>query len=131
MELRPLYRSSRVHQRLELRPAANKWITKVLSTHHPKINRTFYSDALGGEFRKELTNSGAPWATSAKSTHHRTSILVAGLGNILLGDDAFGVEVAWQMQRNPLPANVRVMDFGVRSWDLVCALSEPYVLLFS
>lgn len=53
-------------------------------------------------------------------------ILVAGIGNIFLGDDAFGVEVAWRMLRRPLPDNVRVIDFGIRSMDLVYALLDGY-----
>ncbi len=53
-------------------------------------------------------------------------ILVAGIGNIFLGDDAFGVEVAQQLLRHPLPERVRVVDFGIRSYDLAYALMEDY-----
>jgi hydrogenase maturation protease len=51
-------------------------------------------------------------------------ILIAGIGNIFLGDDAFGVEVAQRMAARPLPAGVRVVDFGIRGFDLAFALME-------
>jgi hydrogenase maturation protease len=56
------------------------------------------------------------------------SILVAGVGNIFLGDDAFGVEVVQRLVQRPLPEHVRVMDFGIRSYDLAYALMEPWKL---
>jgi len=51
-------------------------------------------------------------------------ILIAGIGNIFLGDDAFGVEVVRELQRRPLPPEVRVRDFGIRGYDLACALAD-------
>jgi hydrogenase maturation protease len=51
-------------------------------------------------------------------------ILVAGIGNIFFGDDAFGVEVAQRLASRPLPGNVRVGDFGIRGFDLACALLD-------
>ena len=53
-------------------------------------------------------------------------ILVAGVGNIFLGDDAFGVEVARSLSRRPLPENVTVKDFGIRGFDLAYALLDPW-----
>lgn len=53
-------------------------------------------------------------------------ILVAGVGNIFLGDDAFGVEVAQRLSKRPQPAGVRVVDFGIRGLDLTYALMEGY-----
>ena len=53
-------------------------------------------------------------------------ILVAGIGNIFFGDDAFGCEVATQLARRPLPAGVRVTDFGIRSYDLAYAIMDDY-----
>jgi hydrogenase maturation protease len=52
------------------------------------------------------------------------SVLVAGIGNIFLGDDAFGVEVAQRLARDCLPPGVRVVDFGIRGFDLAHALLE-------
>ncbi|HEX4139570.1 MAG TPA: hydrogenase maturation protease [Candidatus Methylacidiphilales bacterium] len=51
-------------------------------------------------------------------------ILVAGLGNIFFGDDAFGSEVAGVLRHMHWPAHVRVEDFGIRSYDLAYALME-------
>lgn len=58
----------------------------------------------------------------------RESILVAGIGNIFLGDDGFGVEVAQRLARRTLPAAVRVRDFGIRGYDLAFALMDGYQL---
>ena len=53
-------------------------------------------------------------------------ILVAGIGNIFLGDDAFGCEVVQRMLHRQVPENVRVEDFGIRGFDLAYALMENY-----
>ncbi|MEO5717173.1 MAG: hydrogenase maturation protease, partial [Chthoniobacterales bacterium] len=53
-------------------------------------------------------------------------ILVAGIGNIFFGDDAFGCEVASQLARRPLPEGVRVTDFGIKSYDLAYAIMDDY-----
>ena len=53
-------------------------------------------------------------------------ILVAGIGNIFCGDDAFGVETVRELQRRSLPEAVLVRDFGVRGHDLALALTEGY-----
>lgn len=53
-------------------------------------------------------------------------ILVAGIGNIFLGDDAFGSEVARKLQQRSLPEEVRVVDFGIRGFDLAYALLEGH-----
>lgn len=56
-------------------------------------------------------------------------VLIAGIGNIFLGDDGFGVEVVRCLSTRELPANVRVKDFGIRGFDLACALIEPWDLV--
>jgi hydrogenase maturation protease len=53
-------------------------------------------------------------------------VLVAGIGNIFLGDDAFGVEVVQRLLRQPWPEGVRVFDFGIRGLDLAYALADGY-----
>jgi hydrogenase maturation protease len=60
----------------------------------------------------------------------KPSILVAGIGNIFFGDDAFGSEVARLMLRRTWPAQVRVDDFGIRSYDLAYALMEGCDAIF-
>lgn len=53
-------------------------------------------------------------------------ILIAGIGNIFFGDDAFGCEVISELSRRNLPAEVCINDFGIRSYDLACALTKDY-----
>lgn len=55
-------------------------------------------------------------------------ILVAGIGNIFLGDDAFGVEVARRLAAREFPKNVTLRDFGIRGYDLTYALIDGYDL---
>jgi len=51
-------------------------------------------------------------------------VLIAGIGNIFQGDDAFGVEVAQRLARRPLPDGVQAVDFGIRGYDLAYAVME-------
>lgn len=60
------------------------------------------------------------------ATERKQRILVAGIGNIFLGDDAFGVEVIRRLSQNPFPATVRLADFGIRGLDLAYALADGY-----
>jgi hydrogenase maturation protease len=53
-------------------------------------------------------------------------ILVACIGNIFLGDDGFGCEVARALAAVNIPPEVRIVDYGIRSIDLAYALLEPY-----
>ncbi|MEU4153494.1 hydrogenase maturation protease [Streptomyces sp. NPDC026659] len=51
-------------------------------------------------------------------------LLVAGVGNIFLADDAFGPEVIRALEERPLPAGVTVRDFGIRGMDLAYTLLD-------
>jgi hydrogenase maturation protease len=53
-------------------------------------------------------------------------ILIAGIGNIFFGDDAFGVEVIRELTKSPLPEGVNAVDFGIRSYDLAYAIMDGY-----
>jgi len=53
-------------------------------------------------------------------------ILVAGIGNIFFGDDAFGCEVAQKLLRREWPEGVRVEDFGIRGYDLAYAIMDGW-----
>jgi hydrogenase maturation protease len=53
-------------------------------------------------------------------------VLVAGIGNIFLSDDGFGVEVANRLASVPMPPGVRVVDFGVRGVHLAYELLDGY-----
>lgn len=53
-------------------------------------------------------------------------LLIAGVGNIFLGDDGFGVEVARQLAAAELPDWVRVADYGIRGMHLAYDLAGGY-----
>jgi hydrogenase maturation protease len=53
-------------------------------------------------------------------------ILVAGIGNIFFGDDAFGCEAATELARRGLPDGVTVRDFGIRGYDLAYAMMDAF-----
>jgi hydrogenase maturation protease len=53
-------------------------------------------------------------------------VLVAGVGNIFLGDDGFGVEVAGRLSGVPVPDGVEVKDFGIRGVHLAYQLLDGY-----
>jgi hydrogenase maturation protease len=50
--------------------------------------------------------------------------LVAGVGNIFLRDDAFGVEVVRRLATHPVPDGVQIRDFGIRGVHLVYDLLD-------
>jgi hydrogenase maturation protease len=56
------------------------------------------------------------------------SILIAGVGNIFMGDDGFGVEVVRRLLDRQIPNGVQVVDFGIRGFDLAYALADGYDL---
>jgi hydrogenase maturation protease len=53
-------------------------------------------------------------------------VLVAGIGNVFLGDDGFGVALADRLARDALPAGVEVVDYGIRGMDLACAMLDGW-----
>jgi hydrogenase maturation protease len=58
-------------------------------------------------------------------------VLVAGIGNIFFGDDAFGVEVVRRLASRPLPSNVKIVDFGIRGMHLAYEIVSGYdVVIF-
>jgi hydrogenase maturation protease len=56
-------------------------------------------------------------------------ILIACVGNIFMGDDGFGTEVARRLATRALPPEVMVKDFGIRAIDLTYALLDRYELV--
>src|ERR1700722_9337982 len=56
-------------------------------------------------------------------------ILIACIGNIFLGDDGFGTEVARRLTGRRLPPGVVLKDFGIRGLDFTYALLEPHELV--
>jgi hydrogenase maturation protease len=53
-------------------------------------------------------------------------VLVAGIGNVFLGDDGWGVALAGRLVARALPRGVDVVDFGIRGMDLAYAMQDSY-----
>ena len=53
-------------------------------------------------------------------------ILIAGVGNVLRGDDAFGVEVANRLLERQNPTAVTVVETGIAGIQLVSDLQEGF-----
>lgn len=67
-----------------------------------------------------------PEQAPPRTANQELRILVAGIGNIFLGDDGFGVEVVKRLSGREFPGSVRVADFGIRGLDLAYALGDGY-----
>lgn len=59
----------------------------------------------------------------------RKACLVAGIGNVFLGDDGFGVAVAQQLARRSRLPGADVVDFGIRGLDFAYALQDGYAMV--
>lgn len=79
----------------------------------------FFFDADEVEHLPPEEGPSRPTAAAAR-------VLVAGIGNIFLGDDGFGVEVIRRLATRELPQGVKVTDFGIRGFDLAYALQDGY-----
>jgi len=53
-----------------------------------------------------------------------TKTMVAGIGNIFLSDDAFGVELARRLTKETVPEGAKVVDYGIRGMHLAYDLME-------
>jgi hydrogenase maturation protease len=53
-------------------------------------------------------------------------VLVAGIGNVFLGDDGWGVALAGRLAARAQPRGVDVVDFGIRGMDLAYAMQDDY-----
>ncbi len=68
-------------------------------------------------------------ALNAIESEVTATILVAGIGNIFLGDDGFGPEVVRHLtspEEPPLPDGVRLVDYGIRGMHLAYDLLDGY-----
>jgi hydrogenase maturation protease len=65
-----------------------------------------------------------PAAAVGEKPHRR--VLVAGVGNVFLGDDGWGVALAGRLAARTLPHGVEVVDFGIRGMDLAYAMQDDY-----
>jgi hydrogenase maturation protease len=86
-----------------------------LGLRRPPGHRFFFSPD-----EVEPLDGGAPAAAPA------ARVLVAGIGNVFLGDDGFGVALADRLARRALPAGAEVVDYGIRGMDLAYALHDGW-----
>ncbi|MFG2895107.1 hydrogenase maturation protease [Streptomyces sp. NPDC048248] len=70
-------------------------------------------------------NTDAPF-TDAPLAEVSRKTLIAGVGNIFLGDDGFGVEAVRRLGEHPLPDGVEVVDAGVRGVHLAYQMLDGY-----
>ncbi|HEY2570448.1 MAG TPA: hydrogenase maturation protease [Solirubrobacteraceae bacterium] len=65
-----------------------------------------------------------PAATSGEPPRMR--VLVAGIGNVFLGDDGWGVALAARLAARAMARGIDVVDFGIRGMDLAYAMLDGY-----
>jgi len=65
------------------------------------------------------TKTGAALTASPEKNRRGGSVLVLGLGNILLKDEGVGVHIARELQKQDLPGNVEVIDGGTAGMDIL------------
>src|SRR5215207_7975266 len=92
---------------------------------------TWEGTASSGTGSSSLQRRSCPWTRKPRPLVRPKRVLVAGIGNVFLGDDGFGVEVVRRLAGRELPKDVEVADFGIRGMDLIYALQEDYeVVIF-
>jgi hydrogenase maturation protease len=77
-----------------------------------------------GQARRDAAPSGSGAGEPRGTGANR--ILVAGVGNVFLSDDGFGVEVARRLGGRELPEGVEVADIGIRGMHLAYRLLDGY-----
>jgi hydrogenase maturation protease len=71
-------------------------------------------------------NPSAPKGPTGPMAPTAPRTLVAGIGNVFLGDDGFGVETVRRLAEGDLPARTEVVDIGVRGMHLAYQLLDGY-----
>jgi hydrogenase maturation protease len=117
---------------LDVDPGREQWDERVLPGH-----RFFFFpeelDPLEETTVKESMERTANYTSESEHTFEQKipvrRILIACIGNIFLGDDSFGVEVAQRLtsrKTKRYPEGVQVVDFGIRGIDLAYTLLDDY-----
>lgn len=76
-----------------------------------------------------IINSQVSIICSNVIVQKKSKVLIAGIGNIFHGDDAFGCEVVKKLGELDLPDHVEARDFGIRGFDLAFSIALPYELV--
>ena len=117
---------------LDVDPGREQWDERVLPGHRffffpeevDPLEETHVEVSLEGRANHR---SEAVHTSEQKVPIQR--ILIACIGNIFLGDDSFGVEVAQRLtsrKTKRYPEGVHIVDFGIRGIDLAYTLLEDY-----
>jgi hydrogenase maturation protease len=117
---------------LDIDPGREQWDERMLPGHR------FYffpeevdllEESRGEESIEGTTNLKSTLEQAKKQKLPIRRILIACIGNIFLGDDSFGVEVAQKLTSRTnrrYPEGVHVIDFGIRGIDLAYSLLDGY-----
>ena len=76
------------------------------------------------ERRRRADTPGVPAARTTPAMERQT--LVAGVGNLFLGDDGFGCEVVRRLSEQGPPPTARVVDYGIRGLHLAYDLLDGW-----
>ena len=117
---------------LDIDPGREQWDERMLPGH-----RFFFfpeevdllEESRGEESIEGTTNLKSTLEQAKKQKLPIRRILIACIGNIFLGDDSFGVEVAQKLtsrKNRRYPEGVHVIDFGIRGIDLAYSLLDSY-----
>jgi len=117
---------------LDVDPGREQWDERVLPGH-----RFFFFPAEVDPLDENATEEVIEGVEKTRSQSELIfaqrvpvqRILIACIGNIFLGDDSFGVEVARRLRERKTkryPEGVHVVDFGIRGIDLAYSLLDDY-----
>lgn len=117
---------------LDVDPGREQWDERVLPGH-----RFFFFpeevDPVEAATVEESSGKAQNYRSEPEHTFQQKfpsrRILIAGIGNIFLGDDSFGVEVAQRLMSRKdkhYPESIHVEDFGIRGIDLAYTLLDKY-----
>ena len=101
-------------------------IESIEQDYEGKLHLAVVLDDDPGKDLGMLRQPGHRFFFSTEEVDPVPSILIAGIGNIFLGDDGFGVEVIRRLSAVEFPLGVRVEDFGIRGYDLAYALLDGH-----
>jgi hydrogenase maturation protease len=105
-----------IEGRLQLAVVVDDDPGRELGIHRQPGHRFFFApDEVEPIARKHPADAEAP---------AQARVLVAGVGNVFLGDDGWGVALADRLARRELPAGVEVVDYGIRGMDLAYAMAD-------
>ena len=117
---------------LDVDPGREQWDERVLPGH-----RFFFfpeevdplEETIVEESAEGTANQRSPSEHTLQQKNSVRRILIACIGNIFLGDDSFGVEVAQRLtgrKTKRYPEGVHIVDFGIRGIDLAYTLLDDY-----